>query len=201
MKLYYKSGACSLAVRIALEEAGLPYEAEAVDLPTKTTESGADFWAINPKGYIPALVLDDGTVLSEGASILLRIATMAPDKHLAPAPGNADYGKTLEWLVFIATELHKPTGGLFNPAIPEEVKTASKGILARRLSYADQTLGAGPFLLGNAFTVADAYLFNVMLWLPRVGIDIAAWPNLAAHHARIGARPAVLAALKAEGLA
>ena len=200
MKLYYKAGACSLSPHIALREAELAFEIEAVDLPTKKTETGADFLAINPKGYIPALVLDDGTVLTEGVAIVLNIAAMAPDKMLAPPAGSPGYFKLVEWLIFIATELHKSAGSLFNPAMPEEGKTMIKGLLTRRLDYVDQTLGQGPYLLGDNVGIADFYLFNVFSWLPRVGLDTAAWPNLVAHSTRIGARPAVQAALKAEKL-
>ncbi len=200
MKLYYKAGACSLSPHIALREAGLAFDLEAVDLPTKTTESGGDFLAINPKGYVPALVLDDGTVLTEGAAIVLRIAALAPDKELAPPAGTPGYFKLVEWLVFIATEMHKSCGGLFNPAMPAEGKTMIKGLLTRRLDYVDQALGKGPYLLGDSVSVADFYLFTVASWLPRIGFDLATWPNLAAHSAHIRERPAVQATLAAEKL-
>lgn len=200
MKLYYKMGACSLASHIALEEAGLPYSAEAVDLATKVTEGGADFLAINPKGYIPALVMDDGAVWTEGVAILLRIAGMAPEKGLAPAVGTQDYMKLLEWLVFIATELHKPCGAQFNPAMPEEGKSALKVVLTRRLDYLDKAVGAGPFLMGERLSVADFYLYTVTNWLPRIGMDVSAWPHVMALAERIRSRPATQAVLKAEGL-
>jgi len=200
MKLYYKAGACSLSPHIALREAGLAFEIEAVDLPTKKTASGGDFLAINPKGYIPALALDDGSVLTEGVAVVLAIAAMVPDKKLAPPAGTPAYFKLVEWLIFIATEMHKSAGGLFNPAIPEAAKTVLKGLLTRRLDYADKTLGQGPYLLGDGFSVADGYLFTVVSWLPHLGFDPATWPNLAAHSARMAARPGVQAALKAEGL-
>ena len=200
MKLYYKAGACSLTSHIVLREAGMAFEIEAVDLATKKTESGADYLAINPKGYIPALVLDDGTVLTEGVAIVLNIAARAPDRKLAPPAGTPAYFKLVEWLVFIATEVHKSAGGMFNPNIPAEAKTVFKGLLTRRLDYLDKALVKGPYLLGGDFSVADAYLFNVFMWMPRLGFDPAAWPNLAAHNARVGERPAVQAALKAEKL-
>jgi glutathione S-transferase len=200
MKLYYKAGACSLASHIALEEAGVAYAVEAVDLVAKKTESGGDFLAVNPKGYIPALMMDDGAVLTEGVAILLRIAALAPEKGLAPPVGTAEYMKLLEWLVFIATELHKPAGTQFNPAMPEEGRAVLRTVLARRLDYMDKALGKGPFLLGERVTVADFYLFTVFSWLPRLKIDTAAWPHVAAHSARIAARPATQAVLKAEGL-
>ena len=200
MKLYYKAGACSLSPHIALAEAGLDFEIEAVDLPTKKTAGGADFLAINPKGYIPALVLDDGSVLTEGVAIVLKIAALAPDRHLAPAAGTPGYFKLVEWLVFIATEMHKSAGGMFNPSMPAEGKAMLKGLLTRRLDYIDKTLGQGPYLLGDGISVADFYLFTVTSWLPRIGFDLAAWPDLAAHFARVKERPAVQATMKAEGL-
>lgn len=200
MKLYYKPGACSLASHIALEEAGLAHTLEAVDLVAKKTEGGDDFLAINPKGYVPALMMDDGAVLTEGVAILLRIAGMAPEKGLAPPPTGAEHMKLLEWLIFIATELHKPAGAQFNPAMPDEGKAALRAVLTRRLDYMDKALGKGPFVMGERVTVADFYLFTVLSWLPRLKIDPAAWPHLAAHSERLKARPAVQAALRAEGL-
>jgi len=200
MKLYYKAGACSLASHIALIEAGFDFTIEAVDLATKKTESGADFLTVNPKGYIPALVLDDGQVLTEGVAILLYLASQAPDLSLAPAEGTPDYLRLVEWLVFIATELHKPVAGLFNPALPDAAKDLSKATLARRFGFAEQALAKGPYLLGQTPNVADFYLFTVVSWLPRVGIDASAWPALAAHSARVAALDSVQAALKAEKL-
>jgi len=200
MKLYYKPGACSLASHIALIEGGFDFTVEAVDLATKKTESGADFLAINPKGYIPALVLDDGQVLTEGVAILLYLASQAPDLSLSPAEGTPDYLRLVEWLVFIATELHKPTAGLFNPAIPDAIKDLSKVTLRRRLDFADQAVSKSPYLVGGNASVADFYLFTVLSWLPRVGLDLAGWPSLVAHSARVAALPSVHEALKAEKL-
>ncbi|HIJ61783.1 MAG TPA: glutathione transferase GstA [Rhodospirillaceae bacterium] len=201
MKLYYTPGACSLASHIALREAGLPFDLEAVDLGSKKTAGGADFLAINSKGYIPALALDDGAVLTEGVSIMLWVAAQAPTKGLAPNAASPQYPKLVEWMIFIATELHKAAGGLFNPAYPDEARTIMKANLARRLDWADQALAVGPFLMGNVFTVADGYLFTVFSWLPHLGLDQGKWPNLNAHFTRVKARPAVAAALKGEGLA
>lgn len=200
MKLYYKAGACSLASHIALIEAGFDFTIEAVDLATKKTETGADFLAINPKGYIPALVLDDGQVLTEGVAILLYLASQAPDQSLAPAEGTPDYLRLVEWLVFVATELHKSVAGMFNPAIPDEVKELSKVTLRRRFDFAEQALAKSPYLVGQVPSVADFYLFTVVSWLPRVGIDPSAWPSLVAHSARVAALPSVQGALKAEKL-
>lgn len=200
MKLYYTPGACSLASHIALREAGLSFDLETVDLGSKKTAGGADFLAVNSKGYIPALVLDSGEVLTEGVSIMLWVADQAPAKSLAPATGSHDHTKLVEWMIFIATELHKAAGGLFNPAYPAETKAIMKVNLSRRLDWADKALGAGPYLTGNSFTVADGYLFTVFSWLPHLGIDQAKWPNLSSHFARVKARPAVATALAAEGL-
>ena len=200
MKLYYTPGACSLASHIALREAGLSFDLETVDLGTKKTAGGDDFLAINGKGYIPALVLDSGEVLTEGVSIMLWVAAQASAKSLAPAAGSHDYTKLVEWMIFIATELHKAAGGLFNPTYPDETKAVMKANLSRRLDWADKALGAGPYLMGKIFTVADGYLFTVFSWLPHLGIDHAKWPNLSNHFARVKARPAVATALGAEGL-
>jgi len=200
MKLYYKAGACSLAPHIALCEAGLPFEIEAVDLVTKVTASGADFKAINPKGYIPALVRDDGEILTEGVAISLYIASLVPHKSLAPA---ADYFRVVEWLVFTSTELHKTSGMIFRPTTPEDFKPVLRDLLKSRYDLVEAKLtaaAAGPYLLGEDFTVADAYLFTVVNWAPRLGLDTAAWPALTAYMGRVRQRPAVQAAMTAEGL-
>lgn len=200
MKLYYTAGVCSLSPHIALLEAGLPFELEAVNLATKVTETGADFKAINPKGYVPALQLDDGSVLTEGAAIVLYIASKAPAGHLAPAPGTSEYFHLLEWLVFIGTELHKSFTPLFNPAMPNDGKEVSKVRLRLRLDTANTMVGNGPYVMGDTFTVADGYLFTVLGWIPKVGLNLADWPNLARFRQTMTARPNVQAALKAEGL-
>lgn len=200
MKLYYKAGACSLAPHIILREAGENFEIEAVDLPTKKTASGADFVAINPKGYIPALQLDDGSLLTEGAAISLYVAEKNPAAGLLPtdALGRA---RVTEMLLFIATELHKSFSPLFNPTYDAAAKATAKGLLTRRLDFAEKLLADGrEYLVGGAFTPADAYLFTVLGWTGAVGIDLASFANLSAFRARIAARPAVQAALKAEGL-
>lgn len=200
MKLYYKAGACSLSPRIALLEAGLPFDVEAVDLASKITETGKDFKAINPKGYIPALELDDGSVLTEGAAIVLYVASKAKPGQLAPASGTPDYFHLLEWLTFIGTELHKGCGPFFNPALSDEARIPLKARLELRLSTADALVGKGPYVMGDAFTVADGYLFTVLGWLPAVGLDLANWPNLARFRQTVAARPKVQEALAAEGL-
>jgi len=201
MKLYYSPGACSLASHIALREAGLPFDLEKVDLKTKTTETGEDFRNINPRGYIPALRLDDGRVFTEGAHILLWIGHQAPaDKKLLPAIGSDGYFAVVEYLVFIATELHKGCSPLFNPHTPEAARNAARDTLTMRVQWLNDTLGAKPYIDGNDFCVADAYLFTVLSWLPRLGFDYSRWPALEGYLARVGKRPNVLAALKAEGL-
>lgn len=201
MKLYYKPGACSLSPHIVLEETGLPYEAEAVDLKTKVTASGADFTQTNPKGYVPALVLDSGELLTEGPAIVQYLADLAPEKKLAPANGTVARYQLQSWLNFIGTELHKSCSPFFNPASGDAWKAIARANLERRLAHTDQALAGKPYLLGEDFSVADAYLFTVLSWMGYVGLDLSPWSNLTAFQARVAARPAVQAALKAEGLA
>jgi len=201
MKLYYKAGACSLASHIVLEETGLPYEIEAVDFKTKLTASGADFTQINPKGYVPALVLDSGELLTEGPAIVQYLADRVPEKRLAPANGTLERYRLQSWLTFIGTELHRSCTPFFNPASGDVWKAAAMGNLERRLEFVNGELAGKAYLLGDAFSVADAYLFTVLSWMPYVKLDLSRWPNLTAFQARVAARPAVQAALKAEGLA
>ncbi|MGG2398603.1 glutathione transferase GstA [Pseudomonas sp. SH1-B] len=200
MKLYYKAGACSLAPHIALREAGLAFELEAVDLQTKLTASGADYTRINGKGYIPALMLDSGKVLSEGAAILQYIADLKPESGLAPANGSEARYELQSWLSFISSELHKPMGSMFNPAQSEDWKNAAKALLSKRLDWLVAELGEDSFLLGDNFTVADGYLFTVLNWSALVGFSLDPWPTLQTYRSRIGSRPKVIEALKAEGL-
>jgi len=200
MKLYYKAGACSLSPHIALREAGITFEMEAVDLQTKRTESGADFTQINAKGYVPALALDNGKVLTEGAAIVQYIADLRPESGLAPANGSEARYQLQSWLSFISTELHKPMGSLFNPAQSEDWKAAAKALLSKRLNWLVTEMGEREYLLGEHFTVADGYLFTVLGWSGMVGVSLDPWPSLQAYRARIAARPKVIEALKAEGL-
>ena len=199
MKLYYSPGACSLSPHIVLAEAGLAYTIEKVDLKTKKTESGADFFAVNPAGYVPALVLDNGEVLTEGPAIVQYLADQAPAKKLAPPPGSFERVRLQEALNFVSTELHKSFSPLFNPATPEEWKTVVRGLIGRRLDVVEQKLAGRDYLLGE-FSVADAYLFTVLGWGGMVGVDVGARPVLAAYRARVMARPAVQQAMKEEGL-
>ncbi|HYE49953.1 MAG TPA: glutathione transferase GstA [Azospirillaceae bacterium] len=201
MKLYYTPGACSLASHIALREAGIGFDLARVDHATKTTEEGEDFLAVNPNGYVPALRMAEGGVLTEGAAILQYIADKAPAAGLAPAAGTTERYRLLEWLTFISTELHKNFGPLFNPAAPEAYKDIAKASLAKRLAHVDRHLAAaGPYLLGERFSIADAYLFTVSGWALYHKLDLTPYPALLAYRARVAARAAVQEALKAEGL-
>lgn len=200
MKLFLKPGACSLASHIVLEEIGRPYETEAVDLAKKLTASGADFWAINPKGYVPALLLDDGDLLTEGPAILQYLADLAPELNLAPANGSKARYQLQSWLAFIATEVHKNFTPFFNPAATPEMKEQARANLQRRLGYVNDQLAGGDFLMGSTYSVADAYLFTVVGWAKYIQLDLSAWPHLIAFQARVAARPATQRALKAEGL-
>jgi len=201
MKLFLLPGACSLASHIALEEAGLSYETAAVNRQTKALPDGGDFMKVNPKGYVPALQLDDGVVLTEGAAILQYVADQAPAKGLAPAAGTMARYQLQGWLNFIGSEVHKSFSPLFNPASSDDWKAAVRANLDRRLGYLNDHLGARPFLMGETFGVADAYLFTVLGWAGRVKLDLSVWPALVAFQQRVAARPAVQTALKAEGLA
>ena len=200
MKLYYSPGACSLSAHIALEEAGLAYEAIAAPTKTHKLADGTDYYTINPLGYVPLLVFNDGSKLREGPAIVQYIADQAPAKNLAPANGTMARYKLQEWLTFIGTELHKGFSPLFNPATPDDVKTAAKDKLAGRLTWVDGELADRQYLMGDTYSVADGYLFTVTNWAAHVGVDLSPYTNLAAYRARVGARPAVVAAMKAEGL-
>lgn len=201
MKLYFYPGACSLAPHIVLRELGLPFDLEQVDLQAKRTKSGDDFNAINPKGYVPALRLDDGEVLTEVAVILQYLADRKPEAGLLPPTGSMARYRVLEWLNFISSEVHKQFSPLFNPAITPEWRTHQLTLLARRFDYLSERLDRRPCLMGETFTVADAYLFTILNWHKLFDIDLGKWPVLRDYHARIMARPTVRQSLKAEGLA
>ena len=200
MKLYYSPGACSLSVHITLHEAGLPFEP--VMAPTKTHQlpDGTDYYRINPLGYVPLLELDDGTRLTEGPAIVQYIADQVPDKQLAPANGTLARTRLQSWLNFISTELHKSFGPLFVPTTPADYKPSIIERLQSRLKWVDDQLAGKQYLMGDTFSVADPYLFTVTNWAAFVGMDISGLANLAAYRARVAARPAVQAAMKAEGL-
>ncbi|ODT17849.1 MAG: glutathione transferase GstA [Kaistia sp. SCN 65-12] len=198
MKLYYAPGACSLSPHIALREAGLPFTMEKVDLRAKATETGADYKAINPRGYVPALQLEDGRVVAEGPIIVQMIADLAPEKALAPGLGTAERYELMDWLAFISTELHKGFSPFFNPAVNDEAKASFKDRLMLRLAYISDALGDKPYLMGDEFSVADGYLFTVLRWARGFKFELGS--NLDAYFDRVSARPAVKAALEAEGL-
>src|SRR5580658_4854159 len=195
MKLYYSPGACSLHPHITLREAGVPLELERVNLPSHKLSDGSDYYAVNPKGYVPALRLDDGTLLTEGAVIDQYVADLKPEKKLIPREGMERY-RVQEWLNFISSEIHKAFGPLFGK--DDVAKEAARTKLGGRFDYVEKSLGSKPYLTGDTFTVADAYLFNMLSWTSFTGIDLAKWPGLKAFVERVGQRPAVVAALAAE---
>jgi len=197
MKLYFSPGACSLASHIALKELGIPFEPVQVDLRTKKTKAGADYAAINPKGYVPALELDDGSLLTEGTAVLQYIADQKPASGLAPAPASFERYRLQEWLGYINSEIHKSFGPLFNPSTPDATKETAKANIAKRLPLVVQALAGKDYLMGR-FTVADAYLYTVLSWAPKTGVDLSGFPAITAYLARIDARPAVQAARAAE---
>ncbi len=199
MKLYYSPGACSLASHIALNEAGLPYEAVKVDLKNKHIPGGGDYLAINEKGSVPALGLDDGGVLTESAVILQYVADQNPGSGLAPAHGTFARYRFAEWLNYIATEIHKGFGPLWHPQT-DEARAATRAALFKRFDYVEKRLASTPFLMGDAFTVADAYLFTILNWTNFLKMDLSPWPGLQQFMARVRARPAVAQTLHEEGL-
>ncbi len=200
MKLYYSPGACSLSPHIVLREAGLAFEPVLASTKTHKLQDGTDYYGINPKGYVPLLELDNGERLTEGPAIVQYIADQAPAKKLAPAAGTMARYRLQEWLNFITSELHKSFSPLFNPAMPEEAKALYRTRLGDRFKWVDGQLAGKNYLMGEDFSVADAYLFVVAGWSKHVGVDISGLANLGAFMARVGARPAVQEALKAEGL-
>jgi glutathione S-transferase len=200
MKLYYAPGLCSLAPHIVLREAGLRFALEQVIYLEKKTESGADYWGINPKGQVPVLELAAGERLTECAVILQFIADQKPDTGLIPDRGSFERYRTQEWLNFIASELHKSFVPMFRPSTPDEYKRITRESLVQRFGWIDGYLAGRDFLIGTTFTIADAYLFTVMRWCARIGVGLSAWVNLHAYMDRIAARPAVRAAMQAEGL-
>ena len=200
MKLYFSPGACSLSPHIVLREAGLPVELERVDLGKKLTRGGGDFLAVNAKGSVPVLQLDDGAYLTEGPAIVQYIADLAPEKRLAPPAGTLARYRLQEWLNFITSELHKGFSPLFAKTTPDDYKPIVSERLLSRLAIVDQALEGKDYLLGAEFSVADAYLFVVTNWPALVGLDISAFAHLAAFRVRVAERPAVVAAMEAEGL-
>jgi glutathione S-transferase len=200
MELYYTPGACSLSPHIALREAGLPFTLRRVDLKTKKLESGDDFLAVNSKGYVPALRLDDGHLLTEGAALVQYIADRNPASGLAPAAGTPERYRLQEWLNFISTELHKPMGSMFNQAQTPEWREQVSVTLGKRLDWVSHQLEDKSYLMNDRFGVADAYLFTILNWAAMVKFDLGKWPLLQQYLARVAQRPKVAEALKAEGL-
>ncbi len=198
MKLYYDVSACSLSPHIVLRETGLEFELEWVDLKTLTTASGADFRKINPKGYVPVLELDDGQILTEGAPMVQYIADLVPDANLIPPIGSIERYRVAEWLSFTSAELHRGYTPLFNSNLPDDLRSAAVNKLEGRFEYITEHLAAQPYLLGDQFTVADAYCFTILNWAKFVDLDMSAWPTLVAYAERVKARPKVQEAMQAE---
>jgi len=200
MKLYYSSGACSLSPHIVARELGIPLALERVDGKAKRTEAGRDFWQINPKGYVPALELDNGEVLTEGPAIVQYLVDYSGNTLLAPPNGTLARARLQEMLGYINSEIHKSYSPLFKDDTPEVTRAERKAYLARRYEFIEKVLAKQPWLVGDQFTVADAYLFAVTRWAEFVQLDLSAFPSLVAFQLRVAARPAVQAAMAAEGL-
>lgn len=199
MKLYYAPGACSLSPHIVLEESGLPFELEKVDLQTKETASGHDFYLVNTKGSVPALELDDDQVLTEGAAIVQYLGDQVPEKELIPLPKTMERYRVMEWLNFIATELQKSFTPIFNPAYTSCREEAKKTLL-RQFDFVDRRLTGKSYVMGERFTVVDAYLFTISTWIEAAELSVDQWKALSAYRKRISERPAVCRAMMAEGL-
>jgi glutathione S-transferase len=200
MKLYYAPGACSLSPHIVARELGIAFELKKVNNKDKTIEGGGDYWKVNPRGYVPALELDDGQILTEGPAIVQYLADRKPEAGLAPKNGAFERYRLQEWLNFLTSEIHKQFSPLFKPNTPDEYKKIAKENLATRFDWLERQLAGKDYLMGKQFTVADAYLFVLLNWSKVQNIELARWPNLAAFQARVGARPKVQEALQAEGL-
>ncbi len=200
MKLYFAAGACSMAPHIVLREAAYTFDLESVDLAKKQTASGENYTNINPKGYVPALRLDNGEILTEVAVIIQYLADQKPESGLAPKAGTMERYRLMEWLNFVSSEIHKQFGPLFNPKITVEWRENQLALLGRRLDYLSERLNGKPYLMGDRFTVADAYLFTVLNWSPMLKVDLGKWPKLQDYITRISSRPAVKETMKAEGL-
>lgn len=198
MKLYFAPDTCSLSPHIVLLETGLPYTLVRVDMQSKKMSDGEDYRKINPKGYVAALMLDDGTVLTEGPAIVQYLADQAPESGLAPKPGTFERVRLQEWLNFITGEIHAGSAPLFNKALPEDVKSHFKTRLFARFDFIENHLADNTCLMGANFTVADAYLFTVLDWMRFFDIDLKTWPRIRAYMDQIALRPSVVAARKCE---
>jgi glutathione S-transferase len=200
MKLYFAPGACSLSPHIVLREAGYNFDLEQVDNHQKKTKSGTDYWGINGKGQVPVLELDNGERITEGPVIVQYLADQKPASGLAPANGSMGRVRVQEWLNFTTSEIHKTFGPIFRPTTPDAFKVISRENLGKRFDWLDKQLAGKQYLVDNKFTVADAYLFTILRWSPRVNIDLGKWPNVKAYVDRVAARPKVQEAMRAEGL-
>ena len=200
MKLYYYPGACSMAPHIVLREAGYTFDLDKVDLANKRTASGEDYSKVNPKGYVPAIKLDDGQVLTEVAVILQYLADQKPQSGLAPKAGTMERYRLMEWLNFVATEIHKTLGALYNPNITPDWKENQIALFDKRCEILIRNLGGKQYLMGDKFSVVDAYLFTILNWHNFLNVDMSKWPELKDYMARVAARPAVKEAMRAEGL-
>jgi glutathione S-transferase len=200
MKLFYAPGACSLSPNIVAHEAGIELRLQKVDTKTKTVATPGDFWEINPKGYVPALELDNGEILTEGPTIVQYLADLKPETRLAPVAGTLERYRLLETLGYLNSEIHKTYSMLFKPNVPQEVRAEREEYLLKRYALIDQKLEGRQYLFGEQFTVADAYLFTVTSWAATVKVDLSKFANLRRFQERVAARPAVRAAMKAEGL-
>jgi glutathione S-transferase len=200
MKLYYAPGACSMAPHIVALEAGHTVDLVKVDIPNKKTADGGDYWKINPKGYVPTLVLDDGQALTEAAVICQYLADQRPESALVPKFGTMERYREMEALNFVSTEIHKQLGALFNPKMTPEMKTVQIGTIERRFDALEKMLDGKAYMMGDKFTAVDAYLFTVLNWTNIFKIDVTRWPNIKAYMARIAERPKVREAMKTEGL-
>jgi glutathione S-transferase len=201
MKLYYAPGACSMAPHIVAVEAGHKLDYVKVDIPNKKTEGGDDYWKVNFKGYVPTLQLDNGELLTEVGVICQYLSDQKPESGLAPKAGTMERYRLMEWLNFVATEVHKQIGALFNPKYTPEMKEVQLAVIGRRLKPLDAALAGKQYLMGDKFSAADAYLFTVLNWTRGLKIDLSAWPNIKAYFERVGQRPKVQETMKAEGLA
>jgi glutathione S-transferase len=200
MKLYYSPGACSMAPHIVAREAGLTFDLEKVDIPAKKTADGGDYWKVNPKGYVPALVLDDGQVITEVGVICQYLADQKPESGLVPAFGTIARYHQMEALNFAATEIHKQVGALFNPKMTPEMKEVQIDTIERRFNALEKMLDGKPYITGDRFSAADAYLFTVLNWTKMHNIDVGKWPNIKGFMDRVAERPKVQETMKAEGL-
>ncbi len=199
MKLYYAPGACSLAPHIALREAGIEFEPVQADIRNKTLPDGSSYLDVNPQGAVPALGLDNGEVLTQNVAIMDYISDQVPDKAMIPTDGMAHY-RVMELLSYITSEVHKSHAPLFNPTATDDARTAARELIAKKYDYLQTRLGEGPYLTGEAFTPADAYLFVMLTWAGPKGVDLSRVPNLVAFHDRVKQRPAVQEAMRVEGL-